>query len=99
MIPETAYDTIGTPIIFNFNGRVIIPWSVRRIGALGNNTVELLSDVSNQLLIGPTRRRTLRENLVHRGHGRNHSVLRRKERGSFSGVCQRPEGALSRFRR
>jgi hypothetical protein len=36
---------IGTPIIFDFNGRVIIPWSVRRIGALGDNTVELLSDV------------------------------------------------------
>ena len=47
-----------------------------------------------KLLIGPTRRRTLRENLVHRGHGRNHSVLRRKERGSFSGVCQRPEGGF-----
>jgi len=24
---------------FNFNGRVIIPWRVRRIGALGDNTV------------------------------------------------------------
>jgi len=50
MIPETAYDTIRTPIIFDFNGRVIIPWSVRRIGALGDNTVELLSDVPHPLL-------------------------------------------------
>ena len=50
MIPETAYDTIRTPIIFDFNGRVIIPRLVRRIGALGDNTVELLSDVSDPLL-------------------------------------------------
>ena len=47
MIPETAYDTIRTPIIFDFNGRVIVPWSLRRIGALGDNTVELLSDMPN----------------------------------------------------
>jgi len=39
MIPETAYDTIRTSIIFYFNRRVIIPWSVRRIGALSNNAV------------------------------------------------------------
>src|SRR6516225_9857741 len=50
MISKTAYYTIRTPIIFDFNGRVIIPWSVRRIGALADNTVELLSDVSNPLL-------------------------------------------------
>ena len=50
MIPETAYDTIRTPIIFDFNGRVIVPWSLRRIGALGDNTVELLSDVPDPLL-------------------------------------------------
>ena len=50
MIPETAYDTICTPIIFDFNRRMIIPWSVRRIGALGDNTVELLSDVPDPLL-------------------------------------------------
>ena len=50
MIPETAYYTIRTPIIFDFNRRVIIPWSVRRISALGNNTVELLSDVPDPLL-------------------------------------------------
>jgi hypothetical protein len=29
---------------------MIIPWSVRRIGALGDNTVELLSDVPDPLL-------------------------------------------------
>jgi hypothetical protein len=29
---------------------MIVAWSVRRIGALGDNTVELLSDVSNPLL-------------------------------------------------
>jgi hypothetical protein len=46
VIPETAVDTIRTPIIFDFNGRVITPWSARRIGALGYNTVELLSDVA-----------------------------------------------------
>ena len=45
MIPETAYDTIRAPIIFDFNGRMMIPWPVRRIGALGDNTVELPSDV------------------------------------------------------
>jgi len=50
MIPETAYDTIRTPIIFDLNGRVIVPWSLRRIGALGDNTVELLSDVPDPLL-------------------------------------------------
>src|SRR6516162_6622152 len=50
VIPETAYDTIRTPIIFDFNRRVIIPWSVRRIGTLGDNTVELLSDVPDPLL-------------------------------------------------
>ena len=50
VIQETAYYTIRTPIIFDFNGRVIIPWSVRRIGALGDNTVELLSDVPDPLL-------------------------------------------------
>jgi hypothetical protein len=50
VIPETAYDTIRTPIIFDLNGRVIAPWSVRRIGALGDNTVELLSDVPHPLL-------------------------------------------------
>jgi len=31
MIPEPAYDTIRTPIIFDFDRRVIIPWSVRRV--------------------------------------------------------------------
>ena len=41
VIPEAVYDTIRTPIIFDFNGRMIIPWSVRRIGALADNTVEL----------------------------------------------------------
>src|SRR6516225_5959850 len=50
VIPETAYDTIRTPIIFDFNGRMIIPWPVRRIGALGDNTVELLSDMPEPLL-------------------------------------------------
>jgi hypothetical protein len=50
MIPETADDTIRTPIIFDFNARVIIPWSVRRISALGHNTVELLSDMPDPLL-------------------------------------------------
>jgi hypothetical protein len=50
MIPETAYNTIRIPIIFDFNRRVIIPWSVRRIGALGHNTVELMSDVPDPLL-------------------------------------------------
>src|SRR5438445_7098946 len=50
MIPETAYYTIRTPIIFDFNGRVIIPRSVWRISALGHNTVELLSDVPDPLL-------------------------------------------------
>jgi hypothetical protein len=50
MISETAYDTIRTPIIFDFNGRVIIPWSVRRIGALADNTVELLADMANPFL-------------------------------------------------
>jgi hypothetical protein len=50
MIPETAYDTIRTPISFDFNGRVIIPWSVWRIGALGDNTVELLADMANPFL-------------------------------------------------
>jgi hypothetical protein len=49
-IPEPAYDTIRTPIIFDFNCRMIIPWSVRRIGAFGDNTVELLSDVRDPLL-------------------------------------------------
>src|SRR6516164_628978 len=53
MIPETAYDTIRTPIIFDFNGRVIIPWSVRRAGALGDNTVKLLSDMPHPLLNWP----------------------------------------------
>jgi hypothetical protein len=53
VIPETAYDTIRTPIILNFNRRVIIPWSVRRISALGHNTVELLSDVPDPLLNFP----------------------------------------------
>jgi hypothetical protein len=48
MIPETAYDTICASIVFDFNHRVIIPWSVRSIGALGDNTVELLSDVPDQ---------------------------------------------------
>jgi hypothetical protein len=38
VIPETAYDTIRTPIIFDFNGQVIARWPVRRIGALGDNT-------------------------------------------------------------
>jgi hypothetical protein len=50
MVSETAYYTIRAPIIFDFNGRVIIPWSVRRIGALPDNTVELLSDVPDPLL-------------------------------------------------
>jgi len=50
VIPETAYDTIRTSIIFDFNGRVIIPWSVRRIGALGDNTIQLLPDMSDPLL-------------------------------------------------
>ena len=50
VIPETAYDTIRTPIIFDSNGRMIIPWPVGRIGALGDNTVELLSDVPDPLL-------------------------------------------------
>ena len=35
---------------FNFNGRVIILWSVWRIGTLGDDTVELLSDVPHPLL-------------------------------------------------
>jgi hypothetical protein len=50
MIPEPAYYTIRTPIIFDFNGRVIIPWSVRRISALGDNTVELLPNVTDPIL-------------------------------------------------
>jgi hypothetical protein len=50
VIPEIAYDTIRAPIIFDFNGRVIVPWPVRRIGALGDNTIELLSDVPDPLL-------------------------------------------------
>ena len=50
VIPETAYETIRTPTIFDFNRRMIVPWSVRRIGALGDNTVELLSDVPHPLL-------------------------------------------------
>jgi len=35
---------------FNFKGRVIIPWQVRGIGALGDNTVELLADVPDPFL-------------------------------------------------
>jgi hypothetical protein len=35
---------------FNFNGRVIIPWSVWRIGTLGDDAVELMSDVPHPLL-------------------------------------------------
>jgi hypothetical protein len=50
VIPETAYDAIRAPIIFDFNSRVIIPRPVQRIGALGDNTVELLSDVPDPLL-------------------------------------------------
>jgi hypothetical protein len=38
---------------FNFNGRVIILWSVWRIGTLGDDTVELLSDVPHPLLDVP----------------------------------------------
>jgi len=29
---------------------MIVPWSVRRIGALGDNTVELLADVPDPFL-------------------------------------------------
>jgi len=50
---------------FNFNGRVIIPWPVRRIGALGDNSVELLSDEPDPLLNGSG------ANLKRPAHSRN----------------------------
>jgi hypothetical protein len=50
VIPETAYETIRTPIVFDFKRRIMIPWPVRRIGALGDNAVELLPDVPHPLL-------------------------------------------------
>ena len=46
-IAETADDTIDRAVVLNLDGRSVVAWPVRRIGALRDDTVEFLANVSN----------------------------------------------------